>query len=202
MGRWNSQNKPAQFKMKTILTFLLFPLAAFASSPWFLEPTASEVFPLNGGITYHGMQGIVNYRDGYSVGFDVGRYFGPWKLYASYDYTSFQDRGFTLQTPGGPIYQGDHSNYNGQTLMANADYVLPQILFGITPSFGAGVGRAFDGGDNAAFEGRLCLRKCFAGFTLSASFASRFTQGSITSGHVSINEPRQERLTLKLERIF
>lgn len=188
-----------------IAAILLTASAMFAeSSDWFISPTYGAVFPSSSGITYHGYSGTVDYKDGYTVGLDAGRYFfnNQLKTYISYDYTSYQDKGFTLSTPYGKVYQSDNSNYNGQTLMANADYIFQKGFLGIKPLFGVGVGATFDGGDNATFEGRFSLRKDFAGFTISTAFASRLSQGSITSGHVSVEEPRQERIEFKLSKSF
>ena len=185
-----------------IAAILLTASAMFAeSSDWFISPTYGAVFPSSSGITYHGMSGTVNYKDGYSVGLNAGRYFGNFKTYISYDYTSFQDMGFTLQTPYGKMFESDNSNYNGQTIMANADYLF-QLPLGWNGYVGVGGGQTFDGGDNTTLEARCGLSHKFSSWSLFGGYSYWITQGSITSGHVSVEEPRQERLTLKLERSF
>ena len=189
-------------KIKYTLLISLLASMAYAAGDWFLEPSVGDMFPLNGGINYHGTSGMVNYKDGYTTGIGMGRYLGNFKIYATYDYTSYQDRGFTLQTPYGKVYQSDNSNYNGQTVMANADFSPKISSFGITSIMGIGMGQTFDGGNNSVFELRAGIEKRLYEWNVSFLYAERFTQGSITEGHVSVEEPRQERIEFKLSKSF
>ena len=85
--------------------------------------------------------------------------------------------------------------------MANADYIS-NPLWGFSMFAGGGLGQTFDGGNNTACEVRAGILKSLYGFTASVLYGYRWTQGSITEGHITVDDPRQERLIFKLERKF
>lgn len=187
-----------------IAASLCLYLGAHAANDWFIQPEGGLVIPSPSGIVYHGMSGHVEYRDGYSAGLSAGRYVGSFKLYLSYDYTSFKAKGATLQTPLGQVTQGDSDLYHVHTVLLNANYTLP-VSRRLTAFFGAGAGESFDSATNAVFEIRSGLSYRIHGLDISTAYGYRITQGQIKEGlksdgsySIMIDEPAQQRITVAL----
>ena len=172
-----------------------------AEESWFIEPTGSIVWPSNSAITYHSMSGTVFYRSGYSVGLDAGRYFGPFKLYASYTYTSFNAKSVTLQTPYGPISQSDSDLDHYHSVLLNADYVWP-IVGGWKVLVGGGAGYGFDSTSSPVIEAHGGVGKDFKWASVYLLCTYRKTYGAITEGHISVERPDEWKPTLILEKRF
>lgn len=185
----------------TSLAILLATSTMFADSPWFIQPTISQIFPLNSGGVYHGMPMTINYKNGYAAGLDAGRYFGAFKLYMSGEYYSFRARQATVQTPFGLLTRADNDLLHGWAVLANADYTR-SLLWGFKAFAGGGAGVSWDGATCPVFDARTGLSKSLGLWSLSAAYGYRWTQGTIYMGHISIDEPRQERLTFALIRTF
>lgn len=178
------------------------------TSKWFIEPFTGIVEPSNTGLLYHGMNGRVKYDNGYTVGFNTGRYIGPFKLYASYDYTSFRSKEATINTPLGETSKADTSLYHPFTVLVNADYIT-RLPIGWDGLAGVGVGGSFDGATQSVFEARFGLTKQWKAWAVSVLYSIRDTQGQQKLGLKSdgsysciVNEPTQQRILICISKHF
>lgn len=171
-------------KKLSFVTILLASVLAYGSN-YFVEPSAAFVMPSDSGLSYHGMNGTVQYKDGYSVGLNAGRYYGPFKLYVSYDYTNWRAKIMNLQTPLGELNQSVTDLYQQHNFMLNLDRDIFNYN-GFVFYLGGGAGISMDDTTAIIGEARLGLR--FKG--LSVYYSSRITDGKITYGATNnIQEP-------------
>ena len=171
---------------------------------WYIEPSGGIVYPNCAPLKYHGMPGTVEYKSGYSTGLEAGRYITDWlRVGVCYDFTSYQDKGMTLQTPYGPMFTPDHSHENAQTAMLNLRLYGP-TWYGLRPYAQMGIGEQFDGETNTALDARIGLSKqLFNSYALNIDVSRRYIQGcNIPDSHINITEPNQTRLTLCLTKHF
>lgn len=194
----------------TYMAIFMAPVSAHgAEDNWFIAPVISQVYPLNSAIEYHGMSGTVSYKDGGNYGLDLGRNIGPFKIYGEYTFSQFRDRAISLATPYGTVVDGDNSYLRQNTVSLNADYthLLP---FGWRAVIGGGVGAGFDSTTSCVLGLRAGLERTLSGgWTLGGFYEYLWTDGQIKEGlksdgsySIVTDEPREQRLTLKLERGF
>lgn len=187
-------------KKLSFVTILLASVLAYGSN-YFVEPTGAFVMPSDSGLSYHGMNGTVQYKDGYSVGLNAGRYYGPFKLYLSYSYTQFYAKEINFQTPIGRQSTADTDLYHSHALMFNCQYNF--LRWKKTDFFIAGgLGFGFDGNTSAIFEGSAGISQRLDGFNLSVAYSYRLIQGQIIQGSTKIDEPNQSRIMLSIGRRF
>ena len=129
---------------------------AFGADSWFVEPSASLVFPSSSHVLYHGYSGSVDYRTGYAQGLQLGRNLGSFKLYIEYQHENYHARSLTLATPYGQVSQADSDNQDQHTVTINADY-SHGLAMGLEGYVGLGAGAAFDSTTSPVIEGRCGL---------------------------------------------
>lgn len=190
------------------LAVLVFITQAFAGE-WFVQPTVALVAPSSSLIVYRGMHGKVDYKDGSSFGLQAGRNVGAFRLYVSYDYTSFRAKEVTLQTPYGEVSQKDNDLYRAHAVLANIAWEPRLPLSRLNGILMAGAGQSFNGSRNFAYQLGAGIGRQYGDWEAKIIFSKRVVEGEQKYGHKSdgsysivVQEPSQSRLTISLGRSF
>lgn len=193
-----------------ILAFICWAgSVCYGQQNWFVEPAASYVIPSNSGIKYHGLSGTVDYSNGYAAGLNAGRYVGPFKLYASYNYTSFRAKSLTLQTPFGAVSQADTDLYHAHAVGLFIKYNHRCGVLGLIPTVTLGGGESFGASASPFFELGFGVGRSVCGTDVILDISRRYLFGSQLFGRksdgsysIEVEEPNQTLITLSIGKRF